>query len=332
MAEKKRLDWIDQARGLSIFLVVYGHNFPMNEPYIYSFHVPLFFFIAGMFHPEKVNFGSIKKRAKMVLVPYFIWAALLFLFWVTVGRNYGRSSGENLSILDNFIGIFYAQGGQQYMDWGIPMWFLPCIFVLFVLFALIKKIKNIYLMNSLLLVAILIGFIWPRGIGVHVPWSIDVALVAMSFYALGNVLKPWLIKLSKIQVGIGFLIFFALHLFAFFFNPGKVDMYRSLYGNELLFFVSGLAGSIAYVLFFKLVPVFKFFSYLGNHTIVILATHIRMLTVIKLLMLVVFGITVFQFSEVEKLLLSIVQVIMVIPIIWLVNKYAPILDGKITKP
>jgi len=138
----KRLDWIDQARGLSIFLVVYGHNFPANEPYIYSFHVPLFFFIAGIFHPQRVRLDTIKKRAKMILVPYFIWAALLFLFWVIVGRNYGKSNSEDLSVLDNFMGIFYAQGGQTYMDWGIPMWFLPCIFLLFLIFSLLQKIKK----------------------------------------------------------------------------------------------------------------------------------------------------------------------------------------------
>jgi len=128
------------------------------------------------------------------------------------------------------------------------------------------------------------------------------------------------------KLAIAFVVFIAIHLVAFLLNTGKVDMYRSLYGNELLFLVSALAGSIAYVLFFKLVPYFKFLSYLGNHTIVILATHIRMLTVIKLVLLLVFGMTVFQFSEIEKLLLSVIQVVMVIPIIWLVNKYIPILD------
>jgi fucose 4-O-acetylase-like acetyltransferase len=108
-------------------------------------------------------------------------------------------------------------------------------------------------------------------------------------------------------------------------------MYRSVYGNEFLFFVGGLAGSITVVLFFKLVPVFSFLSYLGRHTIVLLATHIRMLTLIKIVAFFIFGVTVFNFTEVEKLALSFVQVIMVIPIIWLVTKYVPILDGKIKK-
>ena len=58
----KRLNWVDQARGWSIFLVVYGHNFPVLESYIYSFHVPLFFFISGMFHKKEFTLNSIKNN------------------------------------------------------------------------------------------------------------------------------------------------------------------------------------------------------------------------------------------------------------------------------
>ena len=326
-----RKKWIDQARGLSIFLVVYGHNFPVNEPYIYSFHVPLFFFIAGMFHPKKVTFDTVKRRAKMILIPYFVWALALYFFWFFLGRNYGDSAEAGLSAIDNLIGILYAQGGQGYMDWGIPMWFLPCIFIVFLAFAAIQRIQSKIFKNFLVLFIVLLGFIWPRLTSMHLPWSLDVALVSVGFYAVGGHLKSWLVKLSKLNTALLFILFFGIHFLTFYVNPQKVDMYRSIYGNEGLFFLSGLFGAIAYLLFFKIVPVFSFFAYLGRHTIVLLATHVRMLTVVKLVLMVIFGMTVFEFTEIEKLALAILQVLLVIPIIWLVNKYLPILDGKITK-
>ena len=53
---EKRLDYIDKLRGFAIILVVLGHLYlpntkegnlhPMAEM-IYSFHMPLFFFISG---------------------------------------------------------------------------------------------------------------------------------------------------------------------------------------------------------------------------------------------------------------------------------------------
>ncbi len=78
-------------------------------------------------------------------------------------------------------------------------------------------------------------------------------------------------------------------------------------------------------------PCFKFFSYLGKHTIILLATHLRTLTVIKLVFYLILGITVFEFNEWQKVGLTVLQIILIIPVIWLVNKYAPILDGKISK-
>ena len=82
---KKRIEWIDQVKGFAIFLVVYGHNFPFLEKYIYSFHMPLFFIIAGFFHPIKQNKVSIKKRINQLIVPYFLWSFLLFIFWLFLG-------------------------------------------------------------------------------------------------------------------------------------------------------------------------------------------------------------------------------------------------------
>ena len=322
---------MDQARGLSIFLVVYGHNFPVTEPYIYSFHVPLFFFIAGMFHPKVVNTELIKKRAKMILIPYFVWATALYLFWLLIGRNYGDSLVSQTSPLDNFIGIFYAQGGSAYMEWGIPLWFLPCIFLVFLIFSTVQRLQKRQLVVLGIALCCLLGFLWAEFTNIHLPWSLDVALVATGFYGLGNLLKQRLLNLSRANATFLFFLMLAINISAYYFNYQKVDMYRSIYGSQLLFFISGLAGSVAYLMFFRALPVFRFFSYLGRHTIVLLATHVRMLTVIKLFAMLVLGITVFEFSEVEKLILSVIQVIMVIPIIWLVNKYIPILDGKISK-
>ncbi len=46
-----RIVWLDAARGIGILLIIVGHIIPMTLPFshfIYSFHVPLFFFLSGM--------------------------------------------------------------------------------------------------------------------------------------------------------------------------------------------------------------------------------------------------------------------------------------------
>ena len=59
--KSKRINWVDQLKGFSIILVVYGHNLPFIDIYIESFRIPLFFFIAGFFHPKSTTFSKIKK-------------------------------------------------------------------------------------------------------------------------------------------------------------------------------------------------------------------------------------------------------------------------------
>ena len=327
----QRLGWIDQARGFSIFLVVYGHNFPNLEGYIYSFHVPLFFFISGMFHPKTVTSSTVLKRAKMIVLPYFCWAFILYGFWYFIGRHYGKSALLDLSPLKNVLGIFYGQGGREYMDWGIPIWFLLCLFVVFIVYSLLQKIKSKPLFYVAVIATVSIGFLWSTYMSIHLPWSIDVAFVAISFYAFGNMLRETLPKLKGRYLVLAILALFIVHLSAFYFTTGKVDMYRSTYGMPLLFIIAGVTGSIGYILLFKALGIFKFLAYLGTHSITILAAHTRVLTVLKFLIMIVLGIEVFEFTEIQKRGITVLQIALLIPIIWFINRYIPILDGKFKK-
>ena len=98
-------------------------------------------------------------------------------------------------------------------------------------------------------------------------------------------------------------------------------MYRSDYGNIILFLISGLAGCFFVLLFFKIFRMKTGFAFLGRNTIPILALHLRALTVIKLA-LVGIGITLFNVSE---------HILLLLPIVLLINKYMPILNGKVKK-
>ena len=327
---KERINWIDQARGFAILMVVYGHNFPYLEKYIYTFHVPLFFLVAGFFHPKKNSLINVKTRFKQLIIPYFIWAFLLYFTWVFVTRFYGDSANLSLSPLKNLIGVFYAQGGREYMDWGIPLWFLPCIFLVFSIFFFIQKIGPKLLKTTILFSLICIGFLISHYFNFKYFWSFDVALVALCFYGIGYFFKNKLLNLNKRETLLLLFIALIFHLTLYFFNI-KVDMYRSVYGNQFVFITSGIFGSLFWLMFFKSFPVFDFLSYLGKNTIILLCSHTRVLTFIKLIILIVGGSAVFNFNEFTKIGLTVLQIILMIPIIYLVNKYLPLLNGKIKK-
>ena len=86
MAFNRRED-IDIAKGIGELLVIIGHTFSsvmgstalMNSIYtiIYSFHMPLLFFVSGYFSKKLLSCEckpkAIKDKAHRLPIPYFVW-------------------------------------------------------------------------------------------------------------------------------------------------------------------------------------------------------------------------------------------------------------------
>ena len=215
------------------------------------------------------------------------------------------------------------------MNWGIPMWFLPCIFLTFLFYSFLQKINDKKVFYFSLMVLVLCGFVYPRISDFNLPWSIDVAFVSLVFYSIGNLLKTKLIELNQKHTLRFLSLILIIHIALAFLNS-KVDMYRSIYGNELLFIINGFSGTLALLLLFKAIKAPRFLSYLGKNTIPLLALQGRAMTIIKFVLLA-FGVTVFNFNEPTKFALTFVQILLILPILILVNRYAPILNGRVKK-
>ena len=74
---KHRDSIVDIAKGIGIFLVVLGHV-PLPRELltaIYLFHMPLFFFLSGMFFHSEENFiYGVYKKVRTLIIPYFFFA------------------------------------------------------------------------------------------------------------------------------------------------------------------------------------------------------------------------------------------------------------------
>lgn len=73
----KRLDWIDIAKGIAIILVIVGHTVPNPSPLrhaIFSFHMPVFFILAGYTFRPKPWRELLSDSVSRLLVPYVVLA------------------------------------------------------------------------------------------------------------------------------------------------------------------------------------------------------------------------------------------------------------------
>lgn len=87
IAENGRILYLDVLKGLAAFLVVLGHLVTSKEEYsrlynfIYSFHMPLFMFLAGctvvISHKDEAGGKYLMKRFVNIMIPYFSWTVFL---------------------------------------------------------------------------------------------------------------------------------------------------------------------------------------------------------------------------------------------------------------
>lgn len=269
---KERIQWIDAMKGFGILMVVFSHvQLDIGHQYLNSFKMPLFFFCSGLVVDySKINgfFSFIKKKFSRLMYPYFLWSLLLYTFWVVFDRGEG-------DIYKNFIGIFYASGGKEYMDWGVIMWFLPSLFLVELLHATL--IRSNY-SNFLIGIIGVIGFIYSNFINFKMPWSINISFVMLLFYHMGYIWKNrfykvfnyWYLPLCVI-----------VWLYSVVLN-GDVVVYQGEFNNPLLFLLGGISGIISIRLLVQMIPkIESLLAYIGRRVFLVFLLHIRTITLIK---------------------------------------------------
>jgi fucose 4-O-acetylase-like acetyltransferase len=145
---RNRSYWVDYAKAIGIILVVYGHvargiysaglpidasTFRMVDSIIYSFHMPLFFFLSGLFFYESLTKrgagGLIVNKIDTIAYPFIIWSLLQGSIELALS-NYTTHSTSYLDVLS-----FAWNPRAQF-------WFLYALFWVFVLSALIYSLVS----------------------------------------------------------------------------------------------------------------------------------------------------------------------------------------------
>lgn len=250
----KRTAWIDMAKGIGIILVILGHiSFrPQSiNVWLCSFHMPLFFFLSGItYNPDKYNkFGLfLKTKIKQLVIPYFIFATVALLWKIAQqGINFLSGDGFNwVYIIKQFFGIFLQ---IRTTDYGIGVWFVPCIFCAFILLFVICKLSRgnnviAFLISAISLVA---GYLYATFVDIKLPWGLDASFVAVFFMTLGMIVKKQNI-IEKLKSNIYIAISLVLSILFAYLNytvlGRTVGMWSNNYGNLIYFILGALSGII----------------------------------------------------------------------------------------
>ncbi len=356
-----RLHWIDTLKGIGIILVVLAHySLPIAfDTYIFSFHMPLFFFISGFLfdfgkYAESAS-NFVKGRFKSLIVPYFCFAVITCIFCFLMDELYTPETisikfFEN-SIFHGISHILVAFGPA--ISYNPPLWFLTCLFVTELLFYVLAK-KYYGEPKRLvfwLIIAGIIGYLYPVYVPFRIPWNVDVALAAIVFYGAGNLFRKFTEKESRsnfsLKLDSGFTEKFSrverylpviavllsllyLGYLLKFPTDDKVNMNVIKYGNFFSFYLLAFAGIFTFVYLSKRIISSKVLEYYGRNSLIILALHFPLKDVLIKLVIIILGVDIeyIHYNTGFALGLTVLSLILLVPVIYVINSYFPFLLGK----
>lgn len=260
MNKDERFDYIDAAKAFGMMAVMWGHiHFnDISTYFVYAFHIPLFFFLSGtVFVPEK--YGGFKnfvvRKVKSLLVPYVIYSVITWVIWVA----YVSLTRQQIdSILAPLLETVLARGSEGYLIHNAPLWFVPCLFVVELIYYWISKLPDWFnLMFDVILAVSGYSLVTYSKFYdfTTLPWSIDVAMMAMLFYATGHLVVK-LFGHTKIEFSINakpwLFASFALLLFVGVYYVASYNGYPSMghaqLNNPILFYSGAYMGTVAMII------------------------------------------------------------------------------------
>ncbi len=201
----ERNAFLDNAKVLLIFLVVFGHllqpfiqqSTGMNTLYlwIYTFHMPAFIILSGFFAKGSGNKQYIMKLAKKLLIPYLIFQSLYTVFYFFIGKDGWQA------------GVFYPQ-------WAL--WFLFSLFSWHILLVLFKKLSPVSGISLAILIGLMVGYFGDIG---HT-FSLSRTFVFFPFFLAGFwITEKQIMQVKRRGVKIASIIIMASIAAGIYFAP-----------------------------------------------------------------------------------------------------------------
>ena len=361
---KGRIWVIDVARFYAIAMVFYGHFIErfmlLKNPagfaqykFIYSFHMVVFFVLAGYVVKEsdiEFRFGKyLKHRFISRLLPFIFFTAIFMLLPVFFP---GEFYGIKLPSVEGYI------KGLVNTVFGIPLFCVPSWFILMLFsveivhYGAFRFLKS----NSKILIATVVFYVVGYWLNLKldifnplkgrvIGWNylfIHEAITMYAFYLMGVYLRRKRFLVDKVSLKIlvpGVIITFLIVLFTYNLNTGpfNLSIYKAVviicasHGNFFWFPISAVAGSFLILFLAKITPSQKTIVWMGQNTLILMCLngifyHYINGRVAKWVLdtLSGSGLTVFWVG----CLMTVASLGVCIPLIYVFNKFVPQLVGK----
>ena len=280
-----RIPWVDVAKGMGILAVFLGHLVQYGSPlfaWIFSFHMPLFFFLAGVTHTcgQTDGWHSLKKVFASLLLPYILFSLVGLLFSLIIPGWFPESCVMTL------YDVFYIVQPES-LHVG-QLWFLFSLAVVQFLMIVVGTLSSgsqkkefagcVILAATAIAVSCFDLHVEIAGYKLPLPFKLNTSCVALLFFYSGYRISkqtPFL-RLMNARLPVKLLtLLFALSA-SYVFGPllnGTVNLALSCYNNPLFFLLSSFSGILFILLVSSLAENSAALRFYGRNSLSIFACH-----------------------------------------------------------
>jgi len=309
-----RLHWIDWAKMIAIYLVVFGHIGSPFMRYIFSFHMPFFFLISGFLQKERDVKTELVHSLKTLMVPYVIYNVYLIVYSLFTGEYQADYP------------LHMIVGNQWFLSMACrPLWFLWALFFCRLLYAALPQ-KGAWVIAVLCII-----LCWlMSGTSVMKPevnyFQYWMALLCYPFFVLGTVVKRYSLhtlmdKASPFAYYAALVLTFAFGAYLSTYNGMVIPFRLHLGNNTLLFYLCATLMSLSlFVFIYHALNINNgYVRLISNGTLLIFAVHQSILFPLQ---------KVLTLNVYTSLLLAAALIVVLSALVWLAQRYCPVLIGK----
>ena len=327
----RRNNAIDIAKFICLFLMVYCH-IPMTDgkfhACVYSFHMPLFFFVGGLFF-NPTSF-SLKKGLKTLILPYIYFNLLIIVLDSCVGII---SHDFNIAtIVGNIKGILI--GSCRKNPYGILLpsgasWFLIAYF--FTKLSMRYIFKQVNIINTTFVIAVAYVVILLRDRWNICIWNLDSAALGLVFFYFAYAFRDKVMYMLNNRESM-WLLLFLIPLTCISWINGQVDMFACIWGgNSILFFLFAFVGIIFVLLLGKIIEYYnvsiRFLKLAMNGSIFIICMNLWLIDYISLIYRRILHVDN-SFLWYEKFCITLLIFLITMPCVNIMMKCSPSMLGK----
>lgn len=288
----QRFIFIDYCKTIAIILVLLGHkDTPLSDKsidVIYTFHMPLFFFISGFLFKRYDWITQLQRMKKGIVTPLFFF---IFFSYITLyaPRNILHHNYTDIYSFIHimlFIPIKDTIKGLSVCDNG-SIWFIYSLILCIITFRILSEKILYYLRKYLYIFLIIVPLLsmgWCFIFTGSYPWNIQRHFIICSIFILGYSLNPYIKKINSNNIKSNkFLILLVLSFIFFFIVYSNSNNITRWYNYSISIissyqtFILTLMGIIFVltlsIILAKLFGKNKYIEFISNNTYTIFATE-----------------------------------------------------------